>query len=113
MALCLLLVLTNRTWLLTEVGDLIKRMSILKRIGMPSCVLLCLFMALRGGAQVSLTTLGELSGTNGNSLWAGVILGSAGSLYGTTEAGGASTNWGPVGLRGYGAIFRITLQGEV
>ena len=57
-------------------------------------------MSLDGAA---FTTLHTFSGSDGSSPYAGVIQGTDGNLYGTTETGGANVN--------FGTIFRLDTNG--
>jgi uncharacterized repeat protein (TIGR03803 family) len=54
-----------------------------------------------------MTNLYSFSGRDGADPYAGLVLGSDGQFYGTTAAGGASTNC----LSGCGSVFRISASG--
>ena len=57
-------------------------------------------------AQSSVTTLHSFNGTDGSELHAGLVLGTDGNFYGTTENGGGNSN-------GYGSVFQMTPAGVV
>jgi uncharacterized repeat protein (TIGR03803 family) len=66
--------------------------------------------AARAPGGVEMTTLVSFDGTNGTWPQAGLVLGTDGNFYGTTEYGGASIGQGNSGL-GYGTVFRVTTNG--
>ena len=65
-------------------------------------LLLCALAPLPGSASLTLKTLVTFYGTNGAQPYAGLILGTNGSFYGTTSAGGAYNQ---------GAVFTVTPSG--
>jgi uncharacterized repeat protein (TIGR03803 family) len=78
---------------------------------------LVMFSSWRASAQtnVVLTRIASFNLTNGAYLWSGLVQGSDGNFYGTTEAGGENTNWPPAFLPGpgYGTVFKVTPGGEL
>src|SRR5208283_204129 len=65
-------------------------------------LLLCALAPLPGSASLTLKTLVTFYGTNGAQPYAGLILGTNGSFYGTTSAGGAYDQ---------GTVFTVTPSG--
>jgi uncharacterized repeat protein (TIGR03803 family) len=61
----------------------------------------------------TLTTLHSFNGTDGSSLGTALIQATDGSLYGTTESGGASDSCSIGGLIGCGTVFKITPSGTL
>jgi len=72
---------------------------------------LCVAMALASPAQI-LTTLHSFAGypTEGAQPYAGLVQGSDGNFYGTTNLGGTNDNCNPYGC---GTIFKVTPQGTL
>jgi len=70
--------------------------------------------ALAGNLSAqTLTTLYSFTGgSDGAGPQIGLAQGSDGNFYGTTLAGGASTNRSPYGLTGYGTVFQISPSGS-
>jgi uncharacterized repeat protein (TIGR03803 family) len=62
-------------------------------------------------SDITLTILGSFSGTNGADPWASLVQGNNGNFYGTTYAGGPTTNISDFGHPGFGTIFKVTPDG--
>jgi uncharacterized repeat protein (TIGR03803 family) len=77
-----------------------------------ACTLGCgtVFKITPGG---TFTSLHSFSGTDGSSPGAALVQATDGSLYGTTESGGASTSCTLGGFIGCGTIFKITSSGTL
>jgi len=69
-----------------------------------------LFKITPGG---TLTTLHEFDGSDGGNPGAGLVQGSDGNFYGTTETGGTSSNCAVLDWVGCGNVFRITPTGAL
>src|SRR5438034_3426176 len=82
----------------------------MRRIALPAAVIcLGLFADDSLRAAATLTTLHVFRGTDGNGPEAGLVLGTNGNFYGTTEVGGTATNTACFG--GCGTVFEISLDG--
>jgi uncharacterized repeat protein (TIGR03803 family) len=98
----------------TSTGQRWKAGATCAKFAVPTLILTdkyCLWFRLQNHPNGALTSLHSFDGTDGEYPESGVIQGTDGNLYGTTQAGGTDSSCDSELIPGCGTIFKITPTG--